>query len=232
MSMASCPHPYDIMAWGVALLEPCNGMAKVGVANGYVSHDSVQAFDLQPQYEGGERLAKTASLGKICATKLLPKQYKNSTGTIGVCMIHPELRSMLNGGELYTNNLGYTTGGSGGGANGELVPVWLQVWEALDNGDCPDDLANVYDYVCHVYPYGYVMPVDGAMANKAYRPFTAQLDFQSLLPAAGYNGPFGDIPEDFFGSFTKVDWQYSFYTNNLPADSLCSLSTIPIGSGT
>lgn len=230
MAMANCPHPYDIAAWGVALLDVCDKRAIAGPYNGYISHDTVQSFDLQPQYEGGERLSKAAGRGKVAASKLLPKQYKNSQGTMGVTMIHPELRALLNGSELYTNGNAFTIGGSGGGANGELIPVWLQVWEYLDNGDCATDAANSYEYVCHVYPYGYVMPVDGAMANKAYRPFTAQLDFQGLKPATGYQGPFGDIPADFFTAFTKTDWHYYFYTDALPDDSACTLTHTHGGS--
>lgn len=223
MAMANCPHPYDVVAWGIAKMDPCTAKAVVGAANGYVSHDDVQSFALEAQYEGGERISKTATLGKVCATKLLPRQYRNSTGSIGVCMIHPELRSLVSGGELYANANAYTIGGSGGGANGELVPMWLQVWEALDNGDCAADPTNSYDYVCHIFPYGFVMPVDGAMANRAYRPFTANLDFQAILPPDNYTGPFGDIPATFFNAFTKPDWHYTVYTDTLPTSSACAL---------
>lgn len=225
MALANCPHPFDVVAWGVALMNPCTGKAIDGSANGYVSKDTVQTFQIEPQYEGGERISKTATQGHVCATKLLPKQFRNATGTLTVCMMHPELQALLNGSELWANENGYTAGYTHGGANGELVSTWLQIWEGLDNGDCAGDPDNTYTYLCHVYPFGYVQPVYGQMQNKQYRQFSATLDYQKMLPPDAYTGPFGDIPDDFFSGFTKTDWHYMFMTNDIPSQSECGLRT-------
>lgn len=222
MALVALPHPKDIVLWGMALMDPCTRKAIPGLLNGYLCTD-VQEFTLTPSFTGGDRVTKSNGQGQPCRTVLNRRYFEAAAGELKACVFNPEMETVFNGGALYVATapaiapmLGKTVGGSGGGANGEEVRLWLEVWEALSYDDCP---AGVPMFRKHIFPSGFFRPTLTGM-KLGFREFTATLeDFQKVKPPDAYTGPFGDLPADFWSSIPagKADWHYWLDVLTLPA---------------
>lgn len=181
MTISGLPLPYNIAALGIAIMDPCTGMAKNAALNkNGVLCTNTTAFDLDPQTVGGDELTSETADGKLFRGIMLPKDVKYAKGNLKVGVFHPEVLALIEGAELYTNT-GITRGWSERPVGGTQQYIWLQAYERLDYGSsCP--AAGSPLYRVHILPYVQFQSKPVGM-KKGYREAEAEIIAYPLIPA-------------------------------------------------
>lgn len=218
-----------VCAAGAALFDPCTSKAVPGPTNGFICSD-VRSVSFESAFSGTDTQKLEGGCGQVCVSIPGERCFDEGTGKIEWCFFNPELDSMFSNAPLYVPTEGPYAGKTMGFAapkDCEEEPrIWLQHYRKLlyPGGNCGTAATALPKYRLYIYPNGIVRPMNPGSTTTELAYHEAELaNFVSVRPPDGYTGPFGDIPADFFSSFSATDkrayWVVDLDT--LPAGMNC-----------
>lgn len=228
MAMQNCNNAYNVCGWRAVQIDPCTGDPILG-PNAQWATSRIKEWNATKEFNEGEVLTEQDGCSsQACVEIREPDCAIRWSGTALYCgTADHEFQNWIQGGNgsLFTQ-AGFTVGSQDTTECNEAY-FWVEVFERLDYGRDCDPLLPTHRK--HIWPkvifkleeYNMVRGVRNLALTWRAERYNAS--------AAGYTGPWGDIPAAFniFDPTPGLDYLHAQYdTSVVPVGQSCGLQTL------